>query len=173
MARLRAVLVAGALGLVLSSCTSLSPRDELRLELIQCGAIASLGTTGKRDAPETQLGYVHEVDANAIPRFVQSCDGIDAAPGTRFGLLVRVLGDPRAPSIPVTTRVTHPEMRDPSTGRASTVDQWDWQLDTRFPRYTGWRFEHPWELVEGTWRIEILHGGRAVLTRDVSVRKRR
>jgi len=61
------------------------------------------------------------------------------------------------------TRVTHPEIRDPETSKAATVDQWESPMDAGITRYAGWSFDKPWELVPGRWRFEILDNDNKIL----------
>lgn len=49
------------------------------------------------------------------------------------------------------------------------MDEWDNPMNARFPRFTGWRFDNPWELVPGTWRIELLHQERAIASQEFEV----
>ena len=156
--------------LLLASCAGLRTDGCVALEVVACGVAEPLGRTGQVTAPQTGLGYVHEVDRMAIPHFRQACPAVDVGVGDRIGLVVRVLGDIREPAIPVVTRVTHPSISKPGDGTARTVDEWQWQLDTRYPRYTGWSFDHAWELAPGEWRFEVIHQGRAIATRTFTVR---
>jgi hypothetical protein len=158
-----------ASALVLSSCASLAPSGPA-IEILACGVAEPLGRTGKVNAPGTSLGYVHEVDARAIPAFVQQCPAVEVGVGDRIGLAVRVLGDLRVPSIQVATRVTHPPIRNPGEATSRVVDEWIWPLDTRYPRYTGWSFDHDWEVVAGTWTLEVLHEGRTLASRTLTVK---
>jgi len=158
--------------LLLASCAVVQPGDGIAIEILNCGVVDLLERTGRVAAPGTSLGYVNEVDALAIPRFTQSCPTLDIGVGDRMGLVVRVLGDAREASVPVTTRVTHPPITNPREGSPRVQDEWQWQLDTRYPRYTGWGFDQPWEVVGGTWQFEVIHAGRTIGTRTLLVRTR-
>ena len=164
-------IAAACAALLLASC-ALAPPAGPAIEVIACGVAERVDRTGKVDAPGTSLGYVHEVDRLRIPAFVQTCPAVEVGVGDRIGLVVRVLGDLRDPTIPVSTRVTHPPIRNPKDGASRVVDEWEWPLDTRYPRYTGWSFDHDWEVVAGTWTLEVRHDGRTIGSRTLTVRTR-
>ncbi|MEO8900232.1 MAG: DUF3859 domain-containing protein [Polyangiaceae bacterium] len=66
--------------------------------------------------------------------------------------------------------MTHPPITAPITLKQTTVEEWDSPMDSGVPRYAGWSFEKPAELVPGHWRIDILREGAAVAGRDFTIR---
>jgi hypothetical protein len=127
------------------------------------------------EAPATSFGYVHVVPAEATPQVSVQTDRFAAAIGTRFGMLFRVEAEPEAdarPStriVPIHVRVTHPLTHNPATGAEVTVDEWDAPANIGLVRYTGWVFEADWEIVPGTWTIEVLHRGKVLAKKDFTV----
>jgi hypothetical protein len=152
----------------------LSPPIE-RVEIIDWGVFAkdSDEEEEQTDAPETAAGHLRVVPAETTPRVLERTDQFAAAIDTRFGLLFRVdstIGGVSTETIvPLHIRVTHPLTRNPDTGAATTVDQWDAPANVGIVRYTGWMFEEDWELVPGTWTIEILHRGKTLAKKDFTV----
>jgi len=130
-------------------------------EIVNCGEIEAVSALGTTPAPQTALGYVRVMPELETPKFKPGCPNIEAALGTRFG--VQVLAKGPGLIVPLVTRVTHPEIRDPETGKAATVDQWESPMDAGITRYAGWSFDKPWELVPGRWRFEILDNDNKVL----------
>jgi hypothetical protein len=117
-------------------------------EIVAAGT-ATAEAVASQSAPDTGLGSV-----DVIPG--------EAAVGTSFGLRVIVRGRPRLTIVPLRTRVTHPPLSNPGTGKTNTVDEWASPINAELPRYTGWRFDHPWEVVPGAWRIELLDQDRPI-----------
>ena len=138
-------------------------------EIVGCGEVEGAVSTRTVEAPDTALGYVNVMPELETPAFKPGCPNIEAKLGTRFG--VRVVARGAAGSIvPLVTRVTHPEIRNPENAQTTTVDQWSSPMNSGIPRYAGWSFDKPWELVAGRWRIEILDAANKVLAaQDFSV----
>ena len=132
-------------------------------EIVNCGEIQGAPSVGTIGAPQTATGYVNAMPALATPTFKPGCPNIEAAVGTRFGIQVVAKGAPGVEAVPLVTRVTHPEIRNPKTGQATTVDQWASPMNAGIPRVTGWSFDEPWEVVPGRWRIEMLDEKNKVL----------
>ncbi len=138
-------------------------------EIVNCGEIQGAPSVGTIAAPQTAVGHVRAMPALATPTFKPGCPNIEAAVGTRFGIQVVAKGAPGLETVSLVTRVTHPEMRNPKSGQATTVDQWASPMNAGIPRVTGWSFDEPWELVPGRWRIEILDEENKVLAAKVFV----
>ena len=143
-------------------------------EIVNCGEIQGAPSVGTTAAPQTATGYVRTMPGEETPTFKPGCPNIEAAVGTRFGIQVVAKGAPGLKAVPLVTRVTHPEMRNPKSGEATTVDQWASPMNAGIPRVTGWSFDEPWELVPGRWRIEMLdEAGKVLAAKDfvVTVKK--
>jgi hypothetical protein len=132
-------------------------------KIVNCGEIETDDAPMEiTKASKTDLGYVNVMPALESPKFKPGCPNIEAKLGTRFGIQV-VVTAARLWVVPLVTRVTHPEIRNPASGRSASVDQWESPMNSGIPRYAGWRFDKPWELVPGRWRIEILDGESRVI----------
>ena len=155
----------------LASCATRAETDETTLEqsaasptaqIVSCGEIEGPVSARTIEASQTAAGYVNVMPELATPTFKPGCPNIEAQLGTRFGVQLIISGA-WGSIVPLATRVTHPEIRNPENGQATTVDQWSSPMNSRIPRYAGWSFDKPWELVPGRWRIEILDAGHTVL----------
>lgn len=140
-----------------------------KAKVVNCGEVIAHKSPGTESASGTQAGYVnimHELDH---PKFKPGCPNIKAKVGTRFGIQVLVESHSGLSILPLSTRVTHPEIRNPQTGSAATIDEWNSPMNAGIPRYTGWKFDKPWELVRGAWKIEILDGDVVIASQDFNV----
>jgi len=139
-------------------------------EIVSCGEVEGAVSARTVEAPDTALGYVNVMPELETPTFKPGCPNIEAKLGTRFGVRVIARGATAGSIVPLVTRVTHPEIRNPENAQATTVDQWSSPMNSGIPRYAGWSFDKPWELVAGRWRIEILDAANKVLAaQDFSV----
>lgn len=137
--------------------------------ILGAGSVITEHEDDRLAAPATAEGSIGQVPTYWTPDFISSPDQVRARLGLSIGIEVRVEGPEFLTEVPLRTRVAHPPIVDPDTGRATTVDEWDNPMNARFPRFTGWRFEHPWELVPGTWRIDLLHQGRPIASQTFQV----
>lgn len=138
-------------------------------KILGAGSVITEHEGDRLPAPDTTAGSIGQVPTYWTPDFITPPDQVRARLGLSIGIEVRVEGPEFLALVPLRTRVTHPPIVDPSTGRTTTVDEWDNPMNARFPRFTGWRFEHPWELVAGTWRIDLLHQGRSIASQEFKV----
>ena len=138
--------------------------------LLQAGATLA-SHNGSLAALGTGLGRVHVVPADARPVFISESTTISAKLGTSFGVEVVLQGPSNMTIVPVLTRVTHPPIANPETGVTQTVDEWNSPMNVGIPRYTGWSFDNPWELVSGRWVIEVLDNRRPIIRQEFIVER--
>ena len=177
MSRLRS-LVAALLGLavpgVLLAGTApwkawQSDASLVTATILGAGSVITSRSGGTADAPDTAEGSVGRIDASWTPKFLAPPDQVKARLGLSIGLEVRVEGREFLAVVPLRTRVTHPPIVTPDNGKATTVDEWDSPMNARFPRFTGWRFDHRWELVPGKWTIDVLSGEQVIASQEFQV----
>jgi hypothetical protein len=118
-------------------------------------------------APDTSLGHVHS--GRFDPTFVSEGPVVSAKLGTSFGIQVVIEGAPKMAVVALRTRVTHPPLTNPHTESTQTVDEWASPMNAGIPRYVGWSFDNPWELVGGAWVFELLDGERVILRQEFSL----
>jgi hypothetical protein len=58
---------------------------------------------------------------------------------------------------------------NPETGVTQTVDEWNSPMNVGIPRYAGWSFDNPWELVGGRWVIELFENARPIMRQEFIV----
>ena len=143
-----------------------SPPDP-GIEIVSYGVFGELETEDRVEASGSSSGSVGAVAAteHAVPREVT--DKVTAAPGVRFGytFIAKNLG--MFDSVPVEVRVTHPPLALPD-GRVQSVDSWPAGAQG-IQRFTGWLFEHDYELVPGDWTIAVLHDGEVAVEKTFHV----
>jgi Domain of unknown function (DUF3859) len=139
------------------------------VDLINCGQIVKTPPVAQQEEKKTVHNYVNVMDELETPTFLPGCPNIKAKVGTQFGIQVQVNGGPALEVVDMTTRVTHPLMKNPITGRESTVDEWPSPMNYGYARYAGWVMEEPWELLPGKWKIEILHKDKVMIEKEFNI----
>jgi len=72
--------------------------------------------------------------------------------------------------LPVTVRVTHPEMKQ-ANGSTTTESSWNDTLYFGRPNFAMWQFESENERVSGRWTISIEHNGEVLIEKNFMVQK--
>lgn len=119
-------------------------------------------------APETPTGTITAVDTQ---RLIEATDTVPGKLGVEFGLRYVVIGSPEGGEVTVDLVYAYPPpgLKDPAEAEAA--------LETRISRakkigettYIGYGFESDWEIVPGTWRLEIWHGGKKLAEESFEV----
>ena len=67
------------------------------------------------------------------------------------------------------TALLHPKLINPETGQASDRSDFPslWPIGEVTP--TGFTFEHPWELVPGTWTVRVIWDWKVVAEKTFNV----
>ena len=86
---------------------------------------------------------------------VETTDRVEARICERFGIMFAAPGLPAWRTLPVTIRVRHPLIVRPD-GVQSELETWRSALG-RERAMSGFDFNEPWELVPGTWTIEVVY----------------
>jgi uncharacterized protein DUF3859 len=163
-----------ALAVLVAACAAHHPTPPhaptVTAQILGAGSVITKRTGERVVALDTAEGSVGEVETNWTPEFLAPPDQVHARLGTSIGIQVRVEGPEFLAIVPLRTRVTHPPIVDPKTGKTTRVDEWDNPMNARYPRFTGWRFDNPWELVSGKWTIALLHQGRVIAKQKFRVK---
>jgi len=137
-------------------------------QVVEAGVFTIGAPLGRVTAPNTGSGSVGVVDPLRDPVLQSPTRRIPARLGIRFGLRFRVDSRGGASILRVRVRVLHPPLvgRD---GVSRTVDEWDMDVNAGLPRYTGWAFDEPGELVAGRWTFQILLDGALLIEEPFDV----
>lgn len=137
--------------------------------ITQYGIIQDKGVEKTVKAPGTLSGRVMLMkDASLL----EQTDRIPATMGTQFGVFYEVQGEPKGAKVPLTVRFTTPGLRGPGAKELQYVQQWEANPEIGGEEsWTYYAFEHEWELVPGTWTIELFYEGRKLAEQGFEVYK--
>ena len=146
------------LALVLLLVTTTMASAEVRLEVVEHGLYSLEAESTVRDANgvgvDTVRNICHLATTATIP----------LRRGTHFGLRYRLIGLAPDEIVTLTTVVHFPHEARPPAGsgpigsHAMTFEHRAGDLG-----YAGYGFDEPWELMSGTWAIQIFDGTRQLL----------
>jgi hypothetical protein len=102
-------------------------------------------------------------------RLVEETDQVVAAPGVSFGYRYTISEPDDGAN--VTIKVLHPRpLRDPNTGREYASSEWSQWVPVDHTNWnTGWSFDNDWEVVPGTWVIQLWIKGELLLEKPFIV----
>ncbi len=148
--------------LIAASCKSTSASaQQPGVKIIQFGLYA-VGGEVQVHAPGIQTGGTY-----ATRHLVQQRDCIAAERGQRFGIVLGHNARDGKLQVPVRVVLRHPSMTFPD-GQVKTSDTWDKAVVSEGV-YTGWRFDHPYEMVPGTWTFLVEQNGKVVAQKKFTV----
>jgi hypothetical protein len=136
-------------------------------EIVAYGTYGDFVADERMQTPGSSSGDVGVIAGETHLEPVVATDRIAAAPGVRFGFQFVARNLRTFDDVPVEIRVTHPPMMLPD-GRVSTIDHWPMHAQG-IPRFTGWLFEHDYELVPGEWTIAVVHDGAVAVEKTFHV----
>jgi hypothetical protein len=121
--------------------------------------IAAPGTAAGR---WNTLGNIqHAVTTQAVP----------AQLGTRFGFSYIVVGEPQG--TPVSLHVVNifpsPGLNNPANPHPKDRDEYDRTVPVGEELYTGYRFDHDWEVVPGVWSFQLWYEGRMLVEQKFTI----
>ncbi len=145
-----------------------TPRID-RIDVVEYG-IYRTETTKRTETPGTAGGYVRTL-TNIRNSEVTST--IPARPGVRFGFRYNVVGAPDGTQVPVTIVDKFPKqgLRKPGSAESFYREEYVAQKTIGRESYTDYGFDHDWELVPGTWTIELWYQGRKLTEQSFTVIK--
>jgi hypothetical protein len=139
-----------------SACAQAEHID--RIDIVDYGTYTAR-TEGHLTAPGTAAGrwstlgnIQHATTTQTVP----------AQLGTRFGFSYVVVGEPQGMlvSLHVVTIYPSPGLNNPANPPARERDEYDRAVHVGEELYTGYRFDHDWEVVPGTWTFQLWYEGR-------------
>ena len=101
--------------------------------------------------------------------FIDATTQIPAVLGTRFGFKYVIKGNPEGKKIDIRVTRTHPRMKNPSTGKVSTVSKYNRKARIGIPGYIGFGFDVEWELVPGEHIFKVYYKDRQLLEKAFKV----
>ena len=129
---------------------------------VQTGAVTKdpNAPTGEVKAPDT----FKNIDATST---------IPARVGVEFGLEYRVVGAPDGAEVSLQFANTYPApgLADPASAKPILSDKFERTKKIGEVNYLGYGFENDWELVPGTWTMEIWSGDKNLAGESFTVVK--
>lgn len=137
-----------------------------RIEITGYGILANTASTrigiGSGGIPHTNThdDYIKTV-TNTIPLCL----------GTRFGMRFRLVGEPAGALADIVAVTTFPQPGLAVPGRSEPVrtNQFAYRRPLRSQVYQFYEFDYRWEMVPGTWSLEVWSNGRRLASHDFTI----
>ena len=155
--------LAGAALLVLAG----QARAQATLRITGYGETVVARELGVRD-PSTVEGDAEPVRTVDGVRIVQQASHIEAQLCRRFGVAFILEGMGPGGVLDVTVQTRHPPITRPG-GQVTTGARYPSSVSAARPGWVGFTFDHPYEMVAGTWSFAILSGAGVLMRQDFEV----
>ena len=124
--------------------------SKLDFQIIDYGIVES-ETCSIEQQDKTSQGYITK---SRNIKLVDKTLKIPARIGTKFGI-VYIVNSKENISSNVLIKVKHPIFTKVNTGNNKIIEEWNCKFVTNKAQYSGYIFEHDYELVPGKWIIEV------------------
>ena len=106
-------------------------------------------------------------------KLVEKTDRIALKRGTTFGVMVEVLGprDSRERTLRRITRFPAPGLTNPQSGKTRPYSETEVSVHVGDTLHALFSFDHPWEMVPGTWSMEYWLGNEKLIGKQFTVTK--
>jgi Domain of unknown function (DUF3859) len=137
-----------------------------RIDITEVGIYESR-TTKVEAAPGTATGETNDVRDIHL---VQKTATIPARLGVQFGFHYKIVGRAGAKvSLKMVVLIPQPGIRNPNTGNTNIRNEYLSNGTVGPTHYKGYAFDNSWEIVTGTWTIEIWDGNRKLASQSFDV----
>lgn len=140
--------------------------DGPRARVAEYGEYTVRSETPRTEVDPTSTGVTERV-ASEGARLLRRTSRVEARLCVRFGAWFAAVGTGPDGMLPIVSRLTHPVLVRPD-GRSGT-EETDEGVLTGTPSLSGFRFDHPWEAVPGTWTFAVLSGGKVLAEQSFEV----
>jgi hypothetical protein len=142
-----------------------------RLELLDAGFydVAKASVTGTTPAAGTVTGAVQELRNVTLS---PTPPATAARVGIGFGLRFRSFGarDGERAMLRSVWKIPSPGIVNPNDGKTYLESAADFATTIGSNHLRGYTFEQPWEIVPGTWTLEIWQGDRKLLEKSFEIK---
>ncbi len=135
------------------------------VEVLEYGIFRKIVSRDVR-SPDTISGTGHDVPEVVL---LECTTNIPARIGTSFGFRVKVPTHSSEGTDAYAAKCIHPRLTDPSSGRSGEIDRWDAPGFAGNVGYVGYTLDHDWELVPGSWTIQLFVGSKLVAEKTFHV----
>ena len=164
-------LLVGFLALLVAApCIAQDERRWVRaIDIVKKG-IYETKDIGKIDSSETATGKLLVV---GDIKLVEETTKVPAVLGREFGIQYMVVGFPNGASVPIKLVTVFPKggLHRSDTGETFKISETVEDVEIGKLAYKGYLFEQDWELVPGTWRVEIWYRDKKYAEQSFSVSK--
>src|SRR5262249_8206150 len=124
--------------------------------------------TGSARADGAAVGRVDELDE---VRLLPDSPAVSAHVGIGFGIRFRSFGDKDGPQAPLRSvrKIPEPGIHNPTNGNTYRQSVSEFTTTIGNAHWRGYGFDEPWEVVPGTWTIEIWQGDRKLLEQSFTI----
>lgn len=166
---MRFLIAIALMPLVISSAAVAQEASVSGLEIVGKG-IYEVQTGAVTKDPSAPTG---EIKAPDTFKLVEATDKIPARVGVEFGFEYKLDGAPDGAE--VTLRYVNvypaPGLADPGSAKPVLSDTFERKKKIGAVNYLGYGFENDWELVPGTWTMEIWSGDHKLASESFTVAK--
>ncbi len=138
-----------------------------RVDIMEVG-LYTVHTDKSVEAPGTPSGVSRLVSDIEL---VKSTTTVPARLGSNFGFRYRIVGKGKSVTVKKVTHIPEPGVRNPETGNVNLTSVV--LIDRPFgtTHFTSYSFDHDWEIVPGTWTMELWVGDRKLASQSFEVVK--
>jgi hypothetical protein len=141
-----------------------------RIDLIAAGFYdaAAAKVVSTMPTPAAAGGNTHQLADVAL---MAETPADTARVGIGFGVRFRTAGEPRGGQATLRSvwKIPEPGIRNPTTGTTFRESVAEFTTVVGGVHWRGYGFDQPWEVVPGTWTIEIWQGDRKLLARSFTI----
>lgn len=137
-----------------------------RIEIAEFGIYHSK-TTKVIAAPGTATGTKEQV---SDIKLVEQTTTVPARLGVEFGFRYKIIGHIGSKvKLKMVWLIPQPGIRNPKTGNTIVRDESDWDRTIGSKYFQSYSFDNPWEIVTGTWTLEIWDSNRKLASQSFNV----
>jgi hypothetical protein len=161
---MRILLIALALGLTLSTAEA-QTAEVTRIDVVEYGLytaqVMQKSTDANGVAKNTVTDIRHAVTTRTVP----------AQLGVHFGFRYTIVGTPEGAPVELTKVTIYPPegVKKPSAPEPLHRTQYTLERQIGETKFTDYSFDDPWELVPGTWTMELWVGSRRLAAESFTV----
>jgi hypothetical protein len=104
-------------------------------------------------------------------KLVEPTTRIPAHKGVEFGFEYDIKGQSAGDAVEVTNKYLHPPVTNPQTKKSFTSQTTNGKQKIGRTAYIGYEFEHDWEVVSGTWTLQVFCQGKKIAEKSFQVIK--
>jgi hypothetical protein len=164
---MRAITLAFALAVISGAVHG---QEAQRIEITDYGIYSSERTNDTKAAPGTATGLVTNRTSTTL---IKTTTTVPARIGSQFGFRYRVIGQANGAIVNLKRiiLVPQPGMRNPATGNTTVRDEYAYQKAIGGTGFASYALDDEWEVVPGTWTIEIWDGNGKLASKSFDLVK--